>query len=98
LFFLCSGDNEINVKILSCGKQSVGCNEEENVSDSNSIQHGIWAKTGAEQPCFPFTDKTDINVDLGDSSNLQEYFRTPEIVEVMARETNQYAQKFLEHA
>jgi hypothetical protein len=50
------------------------------------------------QSCFPFTDRTDINVDLGDPSNPLEYFCTPETVEVIARETNQYAHKFLESA
>jgi hypothetical protein len=90
-----SSDNKINVKILSCGEQSVSWNDEENVSDSSSMQHGIWAKTASEQPCFPFTDKTDINIDLGDPSNPLEYFCTPEIMEVIARETNRYAQNFL---
>jgi hypothetical protein len=32
------------VKILSCGEQSVRSD------DSSSMQHGIWAKAGAEQP------------------------------------------------
>jgi hypothetical protein len=57
------------VKILPCGEQSVSSDEEENVSGNSSMQHGIWAKSGAEQPCFPFTDMTDIYVDLGDPSN-----------------------------
>jgi hypothetical protein len=41
-----------------------------------------------------------MNVDLADHSNPLEYFElfcTPEIVEVIARETNQHAQKFLEN-
>ena len=29
----CSSDSEIDVKISSCGEQSVGSDEEENVSD-----------------------------------------------------------------
>jgi hypothetical protein len=37
-----SSDNEINVNILSCG------DEEESVSDSSSMQHGIWANSAAE--------------------------------------------------
>jgi hypothetical protein len=41
----CSSDSEINVKISSCGEQSVSC-DEENASDSSSMLHGIW--TGAE--------------------------------------------------
>jgi hypothetical protein len=93
-----SSDNKINVKILSCDEQNVRSNDEENVSDSSSMQHGIWAKTASEQPCFPFTDKTDINIDLGDPSIPLEYFCKPEIAEVIARETNRYAQIFLENA
>jgi hypothetical protein len=33
-----SSDSEVNVKLLSCG-------EEENVSGSSSMRHGIWAKS-----------------------------------------------------
>jgi hypothetical protein len=65
--------------------------------DNSSMQHGIWAKSGAERPCFPFTGKPVINVDLEDLSNPLEYFElfcTPEIAEVIARETNQYARTF----
>jgi hypothetical protein len=47
-----STDSEINMKILSCGEQSIRSNEEENVCDNSSLQHGIWAKSGAEQPRF----------------------------------------------
>jgi hypothetical protein len=60
------------------------------------MQHGVWVKSGAEGPCFPFTGKPSIIVDLEDPSNPLEYFDlfcTPEIAEVIARETNQYAQK-----
>jgi hypothetical protein len=59
-------DSEINVKILSCGEQSVGSDEEEYVSDNSSMQHGMWAKSGAERPLFAFTGKPGINVDLED--------------------------------
>jgi hypothetical protein len=52
------------MKISSCGEQSVSSDEEENVSDNSSMQHGIRAKSGAEQPCFPFSGKPGINVDL----------------------------------
>jgi hypothetical protein len=85
------------VKILSCGEQSVSSDEEQNIGDSSNMQHAIWAKTGAEQPCFLFTEKTDLNIDLGNPSNPLEYFCTREIVEVIARERNRYAQKFLEN-
>jgi hypothetical protein len=47
-----SSESEINVKIYSCGEQSVRSNEEENVSDGSCMQHGIWAKPGAERPHF----------------------------------------------
>jgi hypothetical protein len=62
------------VKILSCGEQSVSSDEEENVSNNHSMQHGMWAKSGAEQPHLPFTGKPGINVGLEDSSNTLEYF------------------------
>jgi hypothetical protein len=88
------------VKILSLGEQRVSSDEEENVSDNSSMQHDIWAKSGAERPCFIFTGKSGLHIDLEDPSNLLEYFEltcTPEIWEVIARETNQYAQQFLEN-
>jgi hypothetical protein len=53
--YTCSSDSEINVNILSGGEQSVSSDEAENVSDNSSMQHGIWAKSCAEQLCFPFT-------------------------------------------
>jgi hypothetical protein len=46
-----SNDSEINGKNSSCG-QSVSCDEEENVSDNSGMQHGMWTKSGAEQPCL----------------------------------------------
>jgi hypothetical protein len=94
-----SSDSEINVKI-SCGEQSVSSDEEEDASDSSSMQHVTWAKSGHEQPCFPLNGKPGINVDLEDPSNPLEYFElfcTPEIGEVITREVNQYAKKFLEN-
>jgi hypothetical protein len=91
-----SSDNKINVKILSCEK-SVS-SEEANVSENSSMQHGIWTKSVAEQPRFPFTGKPRINVDSVDPSNPLEYFEllcTPENAEVIARERNQFAKNFL---
>jgi hypothetical protein len=61
-----NSDSIINVKILSYGEQSVSSDEEEHVSDNRSKQHGICAKSGAEQPSFPFTGEHGINVDLED--------------------------------
>jgi hypothetical protein len=54
------------------------------------MQHDILAKSGTEQPCFPFTGKPGISFDLGDPSNLLEYFEfcTSENVEVIGREIN----------
>jgi hypothetical protein len=46
---------------------------------------------------FPFTGKPGINVDLEDPSSPLEYCELicmPDIAEVIARETNLYAQKF----
>jgi hypothetical protein len=94
-----SSDSVINVKILSCDEQSVSSDKEENVSDKCNMQHGIWTKSGAEWPCFPFTAKPGRNVDSEDPSNPLEYFElfcTPDIAEVMATEQNWCAQKFLE--
>jgi hypothetical protein len=51
---ICSNDSEVNVKISSCGEHSVSSDEEEHVSDNNSMLHGIWAKSGAQQPHLPF--------------------------------------------
>jgi hypothetical protein len=61
------------------------------------MQHGIWARSGAVQPHFPFTGKPGINIDLEDTSNPPEYFELfclPEIAEVISRETNWYANNF----
>jgi hypothetical protein len=55
-------------------KQSVGSDEEENVSDNSSMHHDIWAKSGAEWPHFLFTGKPGINVDLEDPLNPLDYF------------------------
>jgi hypothetical protein len=82
------------VKILSCGEQDVSFDEEEKVSDNSRMQHGIWATT------FLFTSKTGINVDSESPRNTLEYFELfciPEIAEVIAAETNQYAKNFLEN-
>jgi hypothetical protein len=93
-------ESEINVKILSGGEQSVSSDEADNVSKNSCMHPDIWENSGAERSCFPFTGKPGINVDLEDSSNLLEYFElfcTPAFEEVIARETNLYAQKFVEN-
>jgi hypothetical protein len=95
----CSSDSEINVKISSYCEQSVNSDEEENVSDNSSIQHGIWTKSRPGKTHFPFTGKPGLNIDIGDTSNPLVYFElsyTPEITELIARETNQFTQKLLE--
>jgi hypothetical protein len=92
-----SSNSEINVKIWSCCEQSVNSDDEENVSDNSSMQHDKQAKSGAQRPQFPFTHKPGINVDLEDPSNPLEYFElfcTPEIADIIATETNQYATFF----
>jgi hypothetical protein len=63
-----SNDSDINVKISSCGEQSEN-SEEENISDNSSMQHGIWAKSGAERLRFPFTGKHGRNFYLEVPSN-----------------------------
>jgi hypothetical protein len=88
------------VKISSGGTQSVSSAEAENVSDSSSMQPDIWANLCAERPCFPFTGKPGFIADLEDPSNPMVYFElfcTLDIVEEIVRETNWYAQKFLEN-
>jgi hypothetical protein len=52
-----SSGSKINVKILSCNEQNVSSDEGDNLSDNSSMQHDIWAKSGAEQQRFPFTGK-----------------------------------------
>jgi hypothetical protein len=84
--------NEINMKMLPGGEQTVSSDEAENVSDNSSMQPDVWAHSSAEQPHFPFTGKPGINSDLEDPSNPLEYselFCTPDILEVIARETTQ---------
>jgi hypothetical protein len=39
----------VNVaETVLCSEQNVSSDEEENVGDNSSMQHGIWAKSGAE--------------------------------------------------
>jgi hypothetical protein len=62
---------------------------EASISNDNEIN--VKMLSGAVRSHFPFTCKPGINVDLEDSSKLLEYFElfcTPEISEVIARETN----------
>jgi hypothetical protein len=95
-----SSDSEINVKFSSICEQSVSSDEAENIRDSSTMHPDIWANSGAELPRFPFICKPGINVDLEDPSNPLEYFELfhiPDIAEVIAREINRYAQKFLEN-
>jgi hypothetical protein len=59
-----SSDSEISVKISSYGEENVSSDEKENISDTSSKLHGLWAESGAEQPCSSFTGKPCIIVDL----------------------------------
>jgi hypothetical protein len=65
-----NSDSDINVKISSGGEQSVTSDEAENVNDNGS---NAWANSGAERPCFPFTGKPGVNVDLEGLRNPLEY-------------------------
>jgi hypothetical protein len=38
-----------------------------------AMQHGIWAKLGAEKLCFSFTGKPGLHTNLEDLSNFLEY-------------------------
>jgi hypothetical protein len=65
------------------------------------MQPNLWANSGAKRPHFPFTGKPGKNVDIDDPNNALDYcelFCTTDIAEVIARETNRYAQKLLENA
>ena len=56
-------------------------------------------KLGTERPCFSFTGKPDLNVEIQDAENLLQFFKLfimLEITELISRETNQYVQQFLE--
>jgi hypothetical protein len=88
------------VNILSGGEQSVSSDKVENVSNNSGMQSDVWANSGAERPRFPFTGKPGINVDLEDPNNPLEYselYCTPDIADVITRETNWYVQKFFEN-
>jgi hypothetical protein len=93
-------DSNTVVKFLSCSKQIDNSNDEDNVNDDSDMQHGTRTKVGAERHHFPFSGNPRINVGLEDPNNPLEYFEllvTPELAEIISRETNQYAQKFLEN-
>jgi hypothetical protein len=92
--------SDSDVKILSGGEQSVSSDQPENVSDNNSMQPNVWTNSGAEQPRFPFTGKSGINVYLEEPSNPLQYFEllyTPDIAEVIARETYVCPKIFRKH-
>jgi hypothetical protein len=96
-----SSDSEINMKVPSDGEQAVSSDQAENINDNSSLQPDVWPNSGSERPRFPFTGKAGINVDVEVPSNPLEYFEllcTSDTAEVIARETNRYAQKFLENA
>jgi hypothetical protein len=61
------------------------------------MQHCIWAKSGAEQPCLPFSGKPGKNVNLEDPINPLECFKfcTPEVVELIVRGSNWNVQTVL---
>jgi hypothetical protein len=55
---------------------------------------------GTETPCFPFSGKPGINIDLEAWNKPLVYFKlfiTPKTATLTSRETNQYAQQFLEN-
>jgi hypothetical protein len=87
------------VKVLSGSERSDSSNDEA-VNDDSGMQLGTWTKVGAERPRFPFSGKPGLNVDLEDQNSPLEYFElfiTPERAELISRETNLYAQQFLEN-
>jgi hypothetical protein len=86
------------VKFLS-GSDS--CDDEDNINDGSDMQHGTWAKVGAQWTCFPFNSKPGLIVDIEDHNNSLDHFEllvTPGLVKLINRETNQYAQQFLENS
>jgi hypothetical protein len=93
-------DGDMVVKFLSDSEQSDSSDDKDNVNDDSDMQHGTWTKTGAEQPHFPFSGKPDLKVHLEDPNSLLDYFQlliTPDLTELISRETKQYAQQFLEN-
>jgi hypothetical protein len=64
------------------------------------MQHGTWTKVGTEWPRFPFRGKPGLKVHLEDPNELLDCFElliTPELAKLINRETNRYAQQFLEN-
>lgn len=90
-------DNEgINTNNISENEDEADSSDEEVETE---MQHGTWTNIGKERPRFPFTGKPGLNVEIEDNNNPLEFFElfiTPEIAELISRETNRYAQQFIE--
>jgi hypothetical protein len=70
------------------------------LTDDSDKRHETGTNLGAEQPNFPFSGKLGLNIDSEDPNSPLEYselFITSELAELISRETNKYAQKFLEN-
>jgi hypothetical protein len=68
-----NSNSDMNVKMPSYGKQCV-IFDEDNANDGSSMHHGIWTKSGAKQPHFPFTGRPGMNIVLEHLINSLEYF------------------------
>jgi hypothetical protein len=92
--------DDMNVDILSGNEQREHFYDEDSADDNSDRQYNTWRSVGTERPHFSFSGKPDINVDLENQNNPLEYiglFITPEVAEIVSRETNCYAQPFLEN-
>jgi hypothetical protein len=81
------------VKFLSGSKQSDSSDDEDNVNADM-----ICNKGHGQMLSNPF--RPDLYLDLEDHDNPMGYFElfiTPELADVISRETNWYAQQFLEN-
>jgi hypothetical protein len=75
-------DSDMVMEFLSGSEQSDSSDDEDDVNDDSDMQHGTWAKVGAERPRFPFSGKPGLNFDLEDLNNPLEYYElliTPDV-------------------
>jgi hypothetical protein len=60
---------------MSSGSEQRANSDDEDIADDNSdMQHVTWTRVGAERPCFSFSGKPHMNVDLEGQNNPLGYF------------------------
>jgi hypothetical protein len=60
-----SDDSDMNVNMLSHSEQQA-TSDGDSANDNRDMQHDTWTRIDIERPCFPFSGKPGINVDLQD--------------------------------